>query len=360
MNKNLTFNVAEATELGTHCALHHSYSPQEQKYIFRLDVYNQKQIRMAISQNAHHGQLDLNGYERLENNLRFEVPYRALEATKSHYNNLETALIDIGKKPVCIPYTVAESDNSGANRLCYKRFDYLYHFVDYTKKGQEKRAILEMPIPVAQYYFALDLGYFKVSPQLYESFHHQSSRCLYLLTESRLKKGYTKFTPPEILALLTSHTQYRGTGNLEYTQLSTAEEEIRNAYKLNHLDYIVIHTLETTRNQVVGKYGSLVIFDLKFRNEDQNMLSGEDQAKLTMQKLNFRNVLTSTYWNVSHKVAEELSDRLTLSDLDAVRQCFLAAYAAKRKHEIKNPAGYIVSSLNKILKKNQPGGSSKP
>lgn len=360
MNKNLTFNVAEATELGTHCALHHSYSPQEQKYIFRLDMYNQKQIRMAISQNAHHGQLDLNGYERLENNLRFEVPYRALEATKSHYNNLETALIDIGKKPVCIPYTVAESDNSGANRLCYKRFDYLYHFVDYTKKGQEKRAILEMPIPVAQYYFALDLGYFKVSPQLYESFHHQSSRCLYLLTESRLKKGYTKFTPPEILTLLTSHTQYRGIGNLEYAQLSTAEEEIRNAYKLNHLDYIVIHTLETTRNQVVGKYGSLVIFDLKFRNEDQNMLSGEDQAKLTMQKLNFRNVLTSTYWNVSHKVAEELSDRLTLSDLDAVRQCFLAAYAAKRKHEIKNPAGYIVSSLNKILKKNQPGGSSKP
>lgn len=45
MNKNLTFNVAEATELGTHCALHHSYSPQEQKYIFRLDVYNQKQIK---------------------------------------------------------------------------------------------------------------------------------------------------------------------------------------------------------------------------------------------------------------------------------------------------------------------------
>lgn len=226
MNKILTFNVAEATELGTHCALHHSYSPQEQKYIFRLDVYNQKQIKMAISQNAHHGQLDLNGFERLENNLRFEVPYRALEATKSHYNNLETALIDIGKKPVCIPYTVAESGNPGTYHLCYKQFDYLYHFVDYTKKGQEKRAILEMPIPVAQYYFALDLGYFKVSPQLYESFHHQSSRCLYLLTESRLKKGYTKFTPPEILALLTSHTQYRGTGNLEYTQLSTAEEEI--------------------------------------------------------------------------------------------------------------------------------------
>lgn len=74
MNKNLTFNVAEATELGTHCALHHSYSPQEQKYIFRLDVYNQKQIKMAISQNAHHGQLDLNGFEHIENMLRFEVP----------------------------------------------------------------------------------------------------------------------------------------------------------------------------------------------------------------------------------------------------------------------------------------------
>lgn len=208
-----------------------------------------------------------------------------------------------------------------------------------------------MPIPVAQYYFALDLGYFKISPKLYESFHHQSSRCLYLLAESRLKKGYTKFPPSEILTLLTSHTQYRGIGNLEYAQLSTAEEEIRNAYKLNHLDYIVIHTLETTRNQVVGKYGNLVIFDLKFRNEDQNMLSDEDRTKLTMKKLNFRKLLTSSYWNVSHKVAEELSDRLTLSDLDVVNQCFLAAYAAKRKHEIKNPAGYIVSSLDKVLRK---------
>ena len=42
----------------------------------------------AISQNAHHGQLDLNGFERLENNLRFEVPYRALEATKSQLHHL--------------------------------------------------------------------------------------------------------------------------------------------------------------------------------------------------------------------------------------------------------------------------------
>lgn len=106
-----------------------------------------------------------------------------------------------------------------------------------------------------------------------------------------------------------------------------------------------------TRNNVVGKYGSLIIFEIRFRNEDQNALSDEDKTKLAIQKLNLRNVLTSSYWNVSHKVAEELSDRLTLSDLAAVHQCFLAAYAEKAKHEIKNPAGYIVSSLDKILKK---------
>ena len=262
-----------------------------------------------------------------------------MEATKSHYNSLETALIDIGKKPVCIPYTVAESDNSGANRLCYKRFDYLYHFVDYTKKGQEKRAILEMPIPVAQYYFALDLGYFKVSPQLYESFHHQSSRCLYLLTESRLKKGYTKFPPSEILTLLTSHTQYRGIGNLEYAQLSTAEEEIRNAYKQNRLDYIVTHTIEMTRNNVVGKYGSLIIFEIRFRNEDQNALSDEEKTELIQKKIKLRMLLTSSFWNVSYKVAGELSDRLTLSDQAAVNQCFLAAYAAKKSTRSRIPQG---------------------
>ena len=128
--------------------------------------------------------------------------------------------------------------------------------------GQEKRVILEMPIEVAKYYFALDLGYFKVSPQVYESFRHQSARCLYLLSESRLKQGYVKFRPAEILSLLTSKTVYRGTGNLEYFQLSVAEEEIKNAYNNKLLDYIVIHTLATCRNQVVGTYGSLVIFEI--------------------------------------------------------------------------------------------------
>ena len=96
------------------------------------------------------------------------------------------------------------------------------------------------------------------------------------------------------------------------------------------------------------------------RNDDPDMQSDEDRIKLAMKKLSFRKLLTSSYWNVSHKVAEELSDRLTLSDLGAVNQCFLAAYEAKAKHEIKNPAGYIVTSLDKILRKNQPGSSSKP
>ena len=82
------FTLTEATELGTHCALHHSYSPQEQKYLFRLDVFDQKEIRLAISQKAHHGEMDFSAFERIDNMLRLEVPYKALEPCKSHYRNL--------------------------------------------------------------------------------------------------------------------------------------------------------------------------------------------------------------------------------------------------------------------------------
>lgn len=349
MKKENYFNLTEATELGTHCALHHSYSPQEQKYLFRLDVFDQKEIRLAISQKAHHGEMDFSAFERVDNMLRLEVPYKALEPCKSHYHNLEKALKDIGMKPVGIPYT----DSSGSSpTLCYKEFAYLLRYVRDYKKGQEKRVILEMPIEVAKYYFALDLGYFKVSPQVYESFRHQSARCLYLLSESRLKQGYVKFRPAEILSLLTSKTVYRGTGNLEYFQLSVAEEEIKNTYKNKLLDYIVIHTLATCRNQVVGTYGTLVIFEIKYRNEDENALNSEDRQELVFMKFNLRKTLTEAPWNVNFKVAYDLSQRLTLEDKEPVRQCFIAAYEAKAKHEVKNPAGYIVKSLDKILKKN--------
>ena len=220
------------------------------------------------------------------------------------------------------------------------------------KVGQEKRVILEMPIEVAKYYFALDLGYFKVLPQVYESFRHQSARCLYLLSESRLKQGYVKFHPAEILSLLTSNTVYRGTGNLEYFQLSVAEEEIKNAYNNEFLDYIVIHTIATCRNQVVGTYGSLVIFEIKFRNEDENALKPADREELVFMKFKLRKVLTEAPWNVNSKVAYDLSERLTLEDKDPVNQCFKAAYRAMAKHQVDTPPAYIVKCLDNLLKKN--------
>lgn len=348
MKKENYFNLTEATELGTHCALHHSYSPQEQKYLFRLDVFDQKEIRLAISQKAHHGEMDFSAFERVDNMLRLEVPYKALEPCKSHYRNLEKAFKDIGTKPVGIPYT----DSSGSSpTLCYREFAYLLRYVRDYKKGQEKRVILEMPIEVAKYYFALDLGYFKVSPQLYESFRHQSSRCLYLLSESRLKQGYVKFRPAEILSLLTSKTVFRGTGNLEYFQLSVAEEEIKNAYNNNLLDYIVIHTIATCRNQVVGTYGSLVIFEIKYRNEDENALKPADREELVFMKFKLRKVLTEAPWNVNSKVAYDLSERLTLEDRDPVNQCFKAAYRAMAKHQVDTPPAYIVKCLDNLLKK---------
>lgn len=281
---NNNFTLTEATELGTHCALHHSYSPQEQKYLFRLDVFDQKEIKLAISQKAHHGEMDFSAFERIDNMLRLEVPYKALTlqvALPQPGEGVEGHRQEASGHPLYRLFGLSPT-------LCYREFAYLLRYVRDHKVGQEKRVILEMPIEVAKYYFALDLGYFKVSPLVYESFRHQTARCLYLLSESRLKQGYVKFRPAELLSLLTSNTVYRGIGNLEYFQLSVAEEEIKNAYNINLLDYIVIHTIATCRNQVVGTYGSLVIFEIKYRNEDEMELKPADRQELVFMKFKLR------------------------------------------------------------------------
>ena len=150
MNKNLTFNVAEATRSW------HSLRPASQLQPARTEVHLHRltcTIRNRSKWLSARTHTMGNWTSMVSSTLKTiyvsRYPTELWKLQKSHYNNLETALIDIGKKPVYTPYTVADSGNPGTNHLCYKQFDYLYHFVDYTKKGQEKRAILEMPIPVA-------------------------------------------------------------------------------------------------------------------------------------------------------------------------------------------------------------------
>lgn len=350
-------NLAKCNILGTHCALHHSYSPQEQKYLIRLDVFNQRNTNEAIRQKAHHKQLDLNQFEHLGNMCRLSVPYGALEPCKQHYPNLERALVNIGIKPVGIPCTICDTDNPQQNgRLQYKQFDYLFRFVRPEKKGQIKYAVLEMPFEVMQYYNTLDLGYFKMQPAIYEAFHHQSSRCLYLLAESRLKCGYNKFQPQEIFSLLTSCSNYRGIGNMEYSQLDDAEREIKHAYDLKMLDYFVIHKVETMSNKVAGSYGRIVVFSVKYRSEETEQMSREDCIKLRQHRVAIYQVLNS--WKISKNVCNDLVDRMTLDDYDAVAQTLSEIYKLNKMHKVHDLAAYTVSSLNKILKPSELKGKS--
>ena len=93
------------------------------------------------------------------------------------------------------------------------------------------------------------------------------------------------------------------------------------------------------------------IFEIKFRNEDENALKPADMEKLVFMKFNLRKTLTEAPWNVNFKVAYDLSDRLTLEDKEPVRQCFIAAYGAMAKHQVDTPPAYIVKCLDNLLKK---------
>ncbi len=336
--------------LGVHCALHSIYTAQEQKYLMRIDAFDQKGIKEVINQQAHHGQLDPNKFEHVDFMRRIIIPYNELEPCKQHYPNLEKNLKSIGEKPVAIPSTEPDPGDCTQKILKYKTFDYLYRFVRSETRGQKKYAVLEMPFPVMQYYYNIDLGYHKLNLDVYFAFHTQAARCLYFLIEGRLRQGYTRFKAPEVLNLLTTKAIYRGIGNLCYKQLDDAEREIRNAYDLKMIDYYCIHKVEELRNPVAGMYGHLVVFDIKYRQEDINEMPAEVAKDLAMKRFSTKRLLNSE-WGVSLNVADDLCSKITVSDLDAVRECFIRANNMRARGSILNPGGYIVRSLTEALKR---------
>lgn len=338
---------SEITELGAHSTMHDNYTVQEQKYIFMLEVYDQATIREVIQQKAHHGDLNLSSFTRTDCCRRLEVPFKALEPCKSHYKLLEKALISIGNKPVELPYTVA-NPTDGKLKVQYKKMDYLFHYVRSIQKGQVRYAVIDIPFLVMLYANHIDLGYHKIKPKLFLALHHQSSRRLYQLAETRLKLGYTHFAPQELFHYLTTKAEFKGMGNMCYAQLDVATYELKNAYKLGMSDYYVAYRILYGHNDYIGKYSSGIEFSLHFRCEEMDQLSKDKQNELSSKRYSTKNLLID-YWKVEEWVADDISKKITPADYDAILQCFKIANARKAKGGVHNPAGLIVSMLRKTL-----------
>ena len=328
---------SQITELGVYSNMHNHYTVQEQKYIFMLEVYDQEAIREVISQRAHHGELNLSPFTRTDSCRRLEVPFKALEPCKSHYRILEKALISIGNKPVELPYTQTDLAD-GKQKQHYKQMDYLFHYVGSILKGHVKYAVIDFPFTVMQYANHIDLGYHKIKPSLFLALHHQSSRRLYQLAETELKLGNLKFQPQYLFNYLTSQAKYKGVGNMCYTQLDVAIDELKAAYKQGLSNYYVTYEIKAKKN---------IVFKLTFQWAEK--LSKKDLDKLDANRKNTTEVLHE-HWKVEEWVAEDISRKITPADYDAVRQCFKNAYARMRKGDVSNPAGLIVYMLGKILK----------
>lgn len=350
MSKSKTSNPIpkEITELGVHCAMHDTYTPQEQKYIFMMEVYDQPGIREIIRQGAHHGEIDLSRFKRTDCCRRMEIPFKALEPIKSHYGLMEEALRSISKKEVSLAYTIPDPKNGGKNKIEYFRVDYLFRYVRSFSKGQVKYAVIDIPFKVMQYVDTIDLGYHKIMPQLYLALHHQSTRRLYQLTETRIKLGYNHFKPEELFNFLSTKAQFRGIGNMCYSQIETAIQEMKQAYKLKMINYYLNYRVIYGSNVYVGSYASCIEFSLHFRQEDINEMAQEDQRLLAQRRFATKRALIND-WKVEEWVADDISKKLTPADYDAVKQTFILAIARKSKGGMLNPAGYIVSLLKKAL-----------
>lgn len=338
----------EITELGVHCAMHDSYTLQEQKYIFMLEVFDQAGIREVIRQKAHHGQLDLSQFKRTIGARRMEVPFKALEPYKSHYGLLENALNDISHKHVNLAYTVPDPKDCSKHLVQYQAVEQLFQYAGSIKKGQVRYAVIDIPFRVMQLIATIDLGYHKIMPSLFLAFHHQCTRRLYQLAETRIKQAYCKFKPSELFGLLSTNAPYRGIGNLCYDKIDVAVKEFKRAYQLRMVDYYIAYQVIYGNNDYIGKHVTCVEFSIHYRTEDIDEMPEDVRDQLAQRRFSTKRVLID-YWNVTEWVADDISKKITPADYDCVRQCFILAYARKSKGNILNPPGYMIACLKKAL-----------
>lgn len=351
MKKNLSNNQIpkEITELGVHCAMRDNYTPQEQKYIFMLEVFDQAGIREAIRQQAHHGQLDLSPFKRTVCARRLVVHFKALEPYKSHYVLLEKALRSISSKPVLLPYTTPDPNNYGKHLVKYQEVDQLFLYQDSILKGQTKYAVIDIPFKVMQLAYTVDLGYHKINPKLFLAFHHQCTRRLYQLAETRIKLDYRHFKPSALNDLLSTKAPYRGVGNLCYDKIDVAVEEFKRAYLLKMVNYYISYRVIYGDNKYIGKHPTCVEFSIHYREEDIDEMPLEKRDELARRRFSTKQVLIN-YWKVTEWVADDISQKLTPADYLNVRECFLQAYMRKQKGNMLNPSGYIIAALKKALR----------
>ena len=360
MKKNETCNQIpkEITELGVLCAMHDNYTPQEQKYIFMLEVFDQPGIREVIRQKAHHGQLDLSQFKHTTCARRLEVPFKALEPLKSHYQLLENALNGISHKQVDLAYTMPDPKDITKHIVMYQQADQLFQYVGSIKKGQVKYAIIDIPFKVMQLIGTIDLGYHKIMPSLYLAFHHQSTRRLYQLAETRIMQGYYHFKPSTLFALLSTKASYRGIGNLCYHKIDVAVDEFKQAYMLKMVNYYIAYNVIYGKNKYIGKYPNCVEFSIHYREEDIDEMPEKVKNELGYRRHKTKQILIE-YWKVREWVADDISQKITPAYYDSVRLCFQQAY--RRRDESKemgmplhNPAGYIIAALKKALQIETP------
>lgn len=358
MENNKTSNQSpyQITELGTLCVMHDNYTAQEEKYIFMMEVFDQPAFHEVIRQKAHHGQLNLKYFRHTDSCRQLIIPYKALEPHKSHYQQLEKALISIGSKAVGLPYTKPNPEKPSENILDYVKVDYLFHFEKSIKKGQIKYAVIDMPFKVAQYIYSIDLGYHKIIPSLYLSFHHQYTRRLYQLAETRIKQGHKDYFPKQLNSLISSNGAYKGVGDLCYDKLDTAKDEFKSAYDKNLIDYHITYDVDNgTKNKNainLGKKCTKVLFTINWRRDDMKCLTPKQQSELSMKRFKIKRKLTNE-WKVTEWVADDIVKKITLDNYEKVEECEIFASSRVRNpgkmSPITNQAGYIVACLKKVF-----------
>lgn len=328
--------------------MHDHYTLQEQKYIFMLEVFDQPGIREVIRQKAHHGQLDLSQFKHTIYDRRLEVPFKALEPYKSHYCLLEKALDGISHKHVGLAYTVPDPKDGNSHLVQYQEVEQLFIYKGCYKKGQVKYAIIDIPFKVMQLIGTIDLGYHKLMPSLFLEFHHQSTRRLYQLAETRIKLDYNHFKPSVLCGLLSTLAPYRGVGNLCYDKIDVAVDEFKRAYQLKMVNYYITYHVIYGVNEYIGKHATCIEFSIHYREEDIDEMPQEEKDELAKRRYNTKQILIEN-WKVTEWVADDISKKMTPADYDSVKQCFVQAYERKRKGNMHNPAGYIIAVLKNAL-----------
>lgn len=334
-------------EFGVQVFTLNSYNRYESTILMRIIKHCQKDISEAITSQRNSNQIVFRPNENSVQMRHVKIHLGELEPDKTHYSRLIQSLESMAEKSIQVPYF------SAPRALQYMVFPQLFT-VSFVMEHRKRYAILHVTLEVLRYYLSNAMGFHRIDLNKYFAFSHFATQQVYRFHEAYLSRKTPKLTPQFISQAFSLNANYNSYASVAKNILEPARKEMKQAYDANTFDmYFRYKALydDSDPNSSNDVWADKVLFT--FVHRDDAHPQGEKLEELTTVQMRTKAVL-KIRWGMDDGVAESLSRRVKYPMIAELSEFFLRINQKVEKRrgygaEIRNPAGYMRTSLNKFL-----------